>query len=177
MKKLFFTLVLSILLLLPYAKIVNAACGGDPSMPVICAHEPQLNITIYCDTQADCEALKEESGQGGQSNQNPNSYFCNDKHGITTPIGCIPFDSMNNFLTFLLSWAIGIGGGISFLLILFGGFQIMASSGTPEKIQAGKELITSAITGLLMLIFSIFILRFVGLDILGLGQFGFPAGR
>lgn len=62
----------------------------------------------------------------------------------------------------------GIGGGIALLLILVAGFQIMTSNGIPEKIQAGKELMTSAITGLLLLIFSVFILRFIGVDVLGL---------
>ncbi len=74
---------------------------------------------------------------------------------------------------FLLKWAIGIGGGIAFLLILYAGFMIMTAAGNPERLKAGQELMTSAISGLVLLIFSIFVLKFIGLDILGLGQFGF----
>jgi hypothetical protein len=77
-------------------------------------------------------------------------------------------------LSFILKWAIGIGGGIAFLLMLYAGFMIMTASGDPERLKAGQELLTSAIVGLILLIFSIFILKFIGIDILGLGSFGFP---
>jgi hypothetical protein len=94
------------------------------------------------------------------------------KQGIETAIGCVPFEDANAFVGFLLRWGIGIGGGIAFLLILVAGFLIMTSTGDPKKVQAGKELLTAAITGLLLLIFSVFILEFIGVDILGIPGFG-----
>lgn len=107
-----------------------------------------------------------------------NEYWCDPatKTKINTAIGCIPVmgtDGKYNFLNFVLRWAIGIGGGIAFLLIVYSGFMIMTAAGSPERMQAGKELLTSAISGLVLLIFSIFILKFIGVDILGLNQFGF----
>ena len=66
----------------------------------------------------------------------------------------------------------GIGGGIAFLLILVAGFMIITSQGSPDKIQAGKELLTSAIAGLLLIIFSVFILELIGVDILEIPGFG-----
>ncbi len=60
----------------------------------------------------------------------------------------------------------GIAGGIAFLLILYAGFQIMTSAGSPQRVQSGKELLGAAISGILLLIFSTFILRIVGVDIL-----------
>ena len=101
-----------------------------------------------------------------------NTALCRDGVSINTAIGCIPVSNTNAFISFLLRWGIGIAGGIAFLLILFAGFQIITSGGDPKKLQAGKELLTSAIAGLLLLIFSIFILRLVGVNILGLPQFG-----
>ena len=91
---------------------------------------------------------------------------------INTAIGCIPIGDTNEFLGFILRWAIGIGGGIAFLLIVFAGFQIMTSAGNPERLQAGRELLTSAIAGLILLVFSVFILRIIGVDILKLPGFG-----
>jgi hypothetical protein len=44
----------------------------------------------------------------------------------------------------------------------------MSSSGDPERLKGGQELLTSAIAGLIMLIFSVFILRVIGVDILKL---------
>lgn len=93
---------------------------------------------------------------------------------ISTAIGCIPvLGSTNEFLSSILSWAVGVGSGIAFLLMLYAGFMIMTATGNPERIKAGQELLTSAIAGLILLIFAVFILRFIGVDILGLDAFGF----
>lgn len=90
---------------------------------------------------------------------------------IDTAIGCIPWQDENALIGFFLRWAIGIGGGIAFLLILYAGFLGMTSTGNPEKIKAAQELLISAISGLVLLIFSIFILRFIGVDILRIPGF------
>jgi len=92
---------------------------------------------------------------------------------LNTAIGCIPVFDQTEFLAFILRWGVGIGGGIAFILILYSGFMIMTASGNPERIKAGQELLTSAISGLILLIFSIFVLKFIGIDILGLNTFGF----
>jgi len=106
---------------------------------------------------------------GGGGGQNA---LCEDGVSIDTAIGCIPVANTNEFIGFLLTWGIGIAGGVAFLLILFAGFQIITSGGDPKRLQAGKELLTAAIAGLLLLIFSVFILRIVGVNILGLPEFG-----
>jgi hypothetical protein len=94
--------------------------------------------------------------------------------GIQTAIGCIHvLSSPEVFLSDILRWAVGIGGGIAFLLIIYAGFMIMTSAGNPDRLKAGQELLTSAISGLILLVFSIFILKFIGVDILGLCKFGF----
>lgn len=85
---------------------------------------------------------------------------------ILTAIGCINVKNPEGFVGSVLKLAIGIGGGIAMLLIIFGGIQILTSAGSPEKIQAGKELITSAIAGLILIVFSVFILRIIGVEIL-----------
>jgi hypothetical protein len=100
--------------------------------------------------------------------------------GINTAIGCLEglvSDNENagpeTFLGTLLQWAVGVGGGIAFILIVYSGFMIMTAAGNPERLKAGQELLTSAITGLVLMIFSVFVLNFIGVDILGLGAFGF----
>lgn len=90
--------------------------------------------------------------------------------GAWTAFGCIKTDP-SAFMTDILRIGIGVGGGIAFLLILFGGFQILTSAGNPEKLQAGREVVTSAITGLLLIIFSIFLLRLIGVNIFGIPEF------
>ena len=92
--------------------------------------------------------------------------------GIDTAIGCIPVSITQGFVNFLLGWAIGIAGGIAFVLIIYGGFLVITSVGNPQKVQAGKELITAAVSGLLLLVFGAFILEFIGVDILNIPGFG-----
>jgi hypothetical protein len=86
--------------------------------------------------------------------------------GIDTAIGCIPITGDNVFTAYLLTWGIGIGGGIAFLLIIYSAFLLITSAGNPERLQAGRELLLAALAGLIMLIFSVYILRVIGVDIL-----------
>lgn len=98
----------------------------------------------------------------------------NGETGIQTAIGCIhALSTPEAFLSDILKWAVGIGGGIAFILIIYAGFMVMTAAGNPERLKAGQELLTSAISGLILLVFSIFILKFIGVDILGLCKFGF----
>ena len=92
---------------------------------------------------------------------------CPDYH-INTAIGCIPVGDTQRFAGWFLGWAIGISGGIALLLIVFSGFQIMTTSGDPQKLQSGRELLTAAISGLILIIFSVFLLRLIGVQILNL---------
>lgn len=93
-----------------------------------------------------------------------------DGKGVWSSIGCIPTEP-SALIAKVITFGIGIAGGIAFLLILFGGFQILTSAGNPEQLNAGRELITSAISGLLLIVFSVFVLRIIGVDILGLPGF------
>lgn len=99
-----------------------------------------------------------------------NNITCDNSDGtaINTAIGCIPFGDPAALSAFFLRWAVGIGGGIAFLMMIYSGFIIMTSAGNPDRLKGGKELMTSAVMGLLMIIFSVFILRFVGIDLLGI---------
>ncbi|MFA5024746.1 MAG: hypothetical protein WC523_07410 [Patescibacteria group bacterium] len=71
----------------------------------------------------------------------------------------------------ILKYAMGVGGTVAFILIIAGAFQIILSAGSPDRVKAGKEMITSAIAGLLLIIFSVFILRLIGYDILQIPGF------
>lgn len=95
---------------------------------------------------------------------------CDGGAGIITALGCLPIDA-ETFVNIALPWAIGIGAGIAFLLGIYGAMLIILSAGNPEKMQAGKELITSVIMGLLVIIFSVVLLQAAGVQVLGL--FGF----
>jgi len=95
--------------------------------------------------------------------------------GSWTALGCIP-NNPRELVVWVLGRAIGIGGGIAFLLMIWGGFQVITAAGNPDRLNAGKEIITSAIAGLLIIIFSLFLLELIGVDILGLEEVGFKFG-
>lgn len=61
---------------------------------------------------------------------------------------------------------LSLSGGIALILIIISGYRLMTSQGNPEKVQAAREQLTSAIIGLLFIIFSLAILQIIGVDIL-----------
>ncbi len=95
------------------------------------------------------------------------SPFCPGTQNISTALGCIPTDPQA-FANRFFPWAIGIAGGVAFLLVILGAFQYITASGNPEQMQKAQETIVSALTGLVVIIFSVVILRIIGVDILGL---------
>jgi len=95
--------------------------------------------------------------------------FCSSANNdINTALGCIPINDTSTFINWFFQNIIGVVGGIALLIIGFGAFQIITSGGNPDKVKGGRELIASAITGLVFVIFSLFLLSFIGVDILHL---------
>lgn len=88
---------------------------------------------------------------------------------LNTAIGQIcGLDRPDSFVSLLFPVLLGMAGGIAFLLMATGAFMILLSGGNPEKVKAGQELITSAIQGLLVVIFSVFLLELIGKGILNI---------
>jgi hypothetical protein len=118
-----------------------------------------------------CDAAGSYVGECLKCMGDPQDPLNPGKGGSWTALGCIEAANPSTFIQQLMSFGVGIAGGIAFLLIIVGGFQMMTASGNPEQLNAGKELIGSAITGLLLIVFSIFVLRVIGVDILALPDF------
>lgn len=92
------------------------------------------------------------------------------KHYYTV-IGCLSTEPQE-FVKSLLGVVFSISGGIAFLAILGGSAIVLTSTGDPERLQFGKDMVTSSIFGLLLIIFSVFLLHFVGYDVLRIPGFG-----
>lgn len=93
--------------------------------------------------------------------------------GMWTAIGCLPVGGLEVFLKdYLFVFGIGIAGGIAFLYFLYGTFLFLTSAGNAETVAQAKEIIVSALSGLLFIIFSILLLKIVGGDILRIPGFG-----
>jgi len=99
---------------------------------------------------------------------NPNTG-CNNTDEVNTAIGCISTDAESGgFIKDILGVAIGLGGAIALILMLFGTFVVTTSAGIPDKLNQGKETISSAATGLVFIILSVVLLQLIGVNLIGL---------
>jgi len=88
------------------------------------------------------------------------------KGGMYTGMGCMPLNIQDFIGTFIFSWGLGFAGGIALLCIIYSAFRMQTSMGNPEAIKKAQENLTACITGLILIIFSVFILRLIGVSIL-----------
>lgn len=139
-------------------------CLGDLSNgSVVC----QLG-NICCPTEEACNNVAAPPWYG----QTPNS-FCNlQKTRVRTALGCIDATGTATIQT-ILSWGIGISGGIGLLMIIYSAFLLMTAGGDKKGAQAAKELLMSALIGIAVIGISVVLLNFIGFNVLGLGNFGF----
>lgn len=93
-----------------------------------------------------------------------------DPSKIDTALGCIPTKPIN-LIQDLLTFATGIGGGVALLLMISGAFQMITSAGNAEAVKKGQEQFSSAVIGLLFIIFSVLLLQIIGVDILQIPGF------
>lgn len=134
-------------------------------IPPVFAQTPPPGFTPTCDPCGFCVG-------GTKPTDWDDCVACLDQEDKTwTILGCIP-TSPGGFVQTILQTVISVAGGIAFLAFLFGGFTLLTSRGDVRKIIAGKSMLISSIVGLLLIIFSIFILRLIGYEILKIPGFG-----
>ena len=95
---------------------------------------------------------------------------CIDSNGVWTAFGCIN-TNVSGLIDDFFKIGLGLAGGVALLFFIYGGFLVLTSQGNAEQIQQGREIITSAIAGLLLIIFSVFILQLFAVDILKIPGF------
>lgn len=64
-------------------------------------------------------------------------------------------------VTAIVKNAFVLAGIISFILLIFGGFNVIVAAGDAKKAQQGKTAITGAITGLLLVLGSFWIIQII----------------
>ncbi|OGM32703.1 hypothetical protein A2803_01460 [Candidatus Woesebacteria bacterium RIFCSPHIGHO2_01_FULL_44_21] len=84
-----------------------------------------------------------------------------DTQGINSAIGCIPITNINLTTQFFLRWALGVGGGIALFLIAISGIRIMTTRGDPKRLQDARDTLSAAIAGLVLIVLSVFLVRFL----------------
>lgn len=147
-------------------------CSGtfqrDESNQLRCTFETDQCVSCSECTEPQCSRTQVAACQNSRSNTAA-LVACNATLGtVNTAIGCIPFDVVSQTARFFLQWSISIGGGLSLLLIGVSALMFATSSGNPDKVNNAKSVFYGAITGLLFIILSVFLLRAIGVDVLGL---------
>ena len=120
--------------------------------------------TNYDFFQEYLQHLGDQSGYN--SGSGINSPLCSDGR-INTAIGCVSYDIVE-FTKFMLGWSLGVGGGVALVLLFYSGVMMSISMGDPAKLNESKSLLMAAVSGLLLIIFSAFLLRVIGVNILEL---------
>jgi len=113
------------------------------------------------------------SGSGGELEENPSVYCEYDgdpEGGIVTAIGCVPVDK-TSITNWLVKFATGLAGFLVVFRIAQGGIMMMTATGNPDKIQEAREIMTSAIIGLLVIIGAVAFLQLIGVTIFELPGF------
>ncbi len=91
--------------------------------------------------------------------------------GVWTGIGCVYTDLSAFISNNIFGMGLGLAGIFLFFRIIYSVILIQLSEGNPEKLKKAKENITSSLIGLLVIIFSIFILRIIGVNVLKIPGF------
>jgi ribosomal protein S14 len=100
------------------------------------------------------------------NNERDECVRCGSDNGYYSAIGCVRF-SLTDFIT---RWVFGFGVSLAGLFalgcIIVAALRIQLSQGQSETVQQSREMMTSCILGLLLIIFSVFLLNVVGITIL-----------
>lgn len=119
----------------------------------------------------------DENGKEVDADRNDDGVY--DPNEILTATRCAQFQtgflplstSPLGFIQDLGTWLLTIASAAAFIFIIYSGYILMTSQGDKEKIANAREIMTSAITGLIFIILSIAILEIIGVDILQIPGF------
>lgn len=155
----------------------------------------EINQSIACKTGRPSTAINDASCiclAEGQLSGNANAYLCDRylvrnkkpsqdyksclscfaKEGFWTGLGCFYIGDWKTFIEKnVFGFVLGLAGIFAFFCIIYSAFLMQISSGNPEKVKNAQSMFTSCIAGLILIIFSVIILRIIGIDILRIPGF------
>lgn len=89
---------------------------------------------------------------------------------VATELGCLPNDPIG-FIQKFYGIGLSLIGGVGLLFLIWGGYQVLTSGGSPDKLQKGKEYIVYAIVGILLAVFGFVFIQFIAGPILRIPGF------
>jgi hypothetical protein len=159
--------VLSISTAADVLQVVPTATGTPTPIP---SPDPTCDLCGYCDGNSEFPDGYDTCTQCLY--QDPGPPPANPKEGYQWTIaGCVE-SSASGFVQSVSAMLIPTAGGGGLLVILIGSMMILTSKGDFQKLRNGRRLVVAGIGAILLIIFSVFILEFVGVNILVLPGFG-----
>lgn len=150
-----FWLLVIALLLIPSAVLAQGTTSSSPTCDLCGLCSGGIKPVEWDRCHA---CVYDDSG-----NVKPGTYW--------TVVGCLS-TKPELFVKSILSIVFAVSGGLAFLAFIGGSVMVLTSTGNPEKLNNGKSILVSSVFGLLLILFSVFLLRVVGLDILRIPGFG-----
>jgi hypothetical protein len=157
---------------------IRGAFGSTENIKI--CESQRLPVKLSC-TQEDRENPAEDNGGNSEfklcvqipdpTKQEACRTCAEDGTAIWTAVGCIPTTSQG-IVSSVLRIGLAMSGGVALLMLLGAGFMLSTSQGQPEQANKAREMVTSAIVGLLFIIFSVTLLEFIGVSVLRLPGFG-----
>ena len=89
--------------------------------------------------------------------------------GITVTGPLVGINNLTDLVGLIISFVVPLAGVIMFLVILWGGFDLVNSQGNPEKVQSGQQKMTAGVVGFVLLVLSYFAAKLIGY-IFGVGD-------
>lgn len=87
-----------------------------------------------------------------------------------TVFGCLD-TAPGGFVSQIYQIIVSISAGFALLAFIYGGFTVLTSGGDPQRVRSGKNIIMGAIFGILLIVFSVFLLRLIGFEIIKIPGF------
>ncbi len=85
-------------------------------------------------------------------------------NGYYSSFGCIPF-KVEGFVNWFVSLSIAIAGIVSLYCLIMNSIRMQLSRGDASAIEKARQNIISCVLGVLLIIFSVFILRIAGISL------------
>lgn len=123
----------------------------------LCAAKDTIDVALLC------HRIGSEKEQGL-------CVKCAEK-GFWTAIGCVDYSLQGFFQDIIFGWGMGFAGVSVLACIIWSAFSLQISQGDPAKVKKSQEMLTACISGLILIIFSVFILRFIGVNVLRIPGF------
>ena len=82
-------------------------------------------------------------------------------YGTPKPVETEAQTNLDDSITNILNWILGLIGVVCVIVMIIGGVQYMTSTGDPGKVKKAKDTIMYAIIGLIVVILAAAIVNFV----------------